>query len=151
MRGKNNGTWTAWRSVLDSSNVASYALPIGGGTLTGAINGTTASFSGNVKGGRITLRDDCLEQHVDDSDSVGVFVNYFGFASGTTRFRNFGVFNGKNQQLFYIAGSTGAVAITGTLGVTGAITQGGNQVLHAGNYTTYLNNTYLRAAKPIKI
>ena len=95
------------------------ALPLTGGTLTGALNGTTASFSGNVKGGRITLRDDCLEQHVDDSDSVGVFVNYFGFASGTTRFRNFGVFNGKNQQLFYITGSTGAAQLNGQLSVNG--------------------------------
>ena len=42
VRGKNNGTWQAWRAVLDSSNVSSYALPIGGGTVTGnlTINGT---------------------------------------------------------------------------------------------------------------
>lgn len=136
--GNLNGTWTINSNTpLTSANYSGYALPLTGGTLTGALNGTTASFSGNVKGGRVTLRDDCLEQHVDDSDGVGIFVNYFGYASGTTRFRNFGVFNGKNQQLFYITGSTGATAITGTLSVTGAITQGGNQVLHAGNYSSY--------------
>ena len=127
--------------VLDAGNYTSYPdatkLPLAGGTLTGALNGTTGSFSGNLKGGRVTLRDDCLEQHVDDSDGVGIFVNYFGYNSGTTRFRNFGVFNGKNQQLLYITGSTGATAITGTLAVSSAITQGGNQVLHAGNVATY--------------
>jgi hypothetical protein len=136
-RSGSSTTWGAWKKLLDTTNFSSHALPLTGGTLTGALNGTTASFSGNVKGGRVTLRDDCLEQHVDDSDGVGIFVNYFGYASGTTRFRNFGVFNGKNQQLFYITGSTGATAITGTLSVTGAITQGGNQVLHAGNYGGY--------------
>jgi hypothetical protein len=124
-------------TILTTANYNSYALPLSGGTLTGALNGTTGSFSGNLKGGRVTLRDDCLEQHVDDSDGVGIFVNYFGYNSGTTRFRNFGVFNGKNQQLLYITGSTGATAITGTLGVSSAITQAGNQVLHAGNFSSY--------------
>ena len=145
LTGALNGTTAAFsgaitqggNQVLHAANFSSYALPYTGGTLSGALNGTTASFSGNVKGGRVTLRDDCLEQHVDDSDGVGIFVNYFGYNSGTTRFRNFGVFNGKNQQLLYITGSTGATAITGTLAVSSAITQGGNQVLHAGNVATY--------------
>ena len=40
----------------------------------------------------------------------------------------------------YVNGTTnitGNTTIGGTLGVTGAITQNGNQVLHAGNYTSY--------------
>ena len=46
IRGKNNGTWQAWRSVLDSSNFSSWAaaashshsyLPLSGGDLTGSI------------------------------------------------------------------------------------------------------------------
>ena len=57
-------------SGLTTSNYTSYALPLTGGTLTGALNGTTAAFSG-------------------------------------------------------------------------AITQGGNQVLHAGNYTSYPDATKL--------
>ena len=32
---------------------------------------------------------------------------------------------------------SGGMSITGTLGVSGAITQAGNQVLHAGNYSSY--------------
>lgn len=44
IRGKNNGAWQAWRTVLDSSNYTSYAaaashthsyLPLSGGTLSG--------------------------------------------------------------------------------------------------------------------
>lgn len=38
LRGKNNGTWQGWRTVLDSSNYSSYALPLTGGTLTGALH-----------------------------------------------------------------------------------------------------------------
>lgn len=30
-----NSTWNAWRSILDSSNYSSFALPLSGGTITG--------------------------------------------------------------------------------------------------------------------
>lgn len=45
IRGKNNGTWQAWRSVLDSGNYSSYALPVSGGTMSGTITGTTTSMA----------------------------------------------------------------------------------------------------------
>ncbi len=38
IRGKNNGTWQSWRTVLDSGNYSSYALPLSGGTMGGHIN-----------------------------------------------------------------------------------------------------------------
>lgn len=49
-----------WRTALGLGTMATQSsssyLPISGGTLTGALNGTTASFSGNgVFGNRITL------------------------------------------------------------------------------------------------
>lgn len=31
IRGKNNGTWQGWRTVLDSSNYSGYAMPASGG------------------------------------------------------------------------------------------------------------------------
>jgi|GEM_PF-6908113 len=37
LRGKNNGTWQSWRTVLDSSNFSSYAVPLGGGTMSGRL------------------------------------------------------------------------------------------------------------------
>ena len=52
-RGKNNGTWQAWRTQLDSGNYSSYALPLGGGTLTGALNiygGTSGWGSVRISG-----------------------------------------------------------------------------------------------------
>jgi hypothetical protein len=37
-RGKNNGVWQNWRTILDSSNYSNYAVPKTGGTFTGAVN-----------------------------------------------------------------------------------------------------------------
>lgn len=42
-----------------------------------------------------------------------------------------------NLYVYGTTNITGNTTIGGTLGVTGAITQNGNQVLHAGNYTSY--------------
>ena len=44
--------------------------------------------------------------------------------------------SGTGRYNLYMAG-TAANYLAGALGVDGAITQGGNQVLHAGNYTSY--------------
>lgn len=44
VRGKNNGTWQAWRSILDSTNFTNYAVPTSR-TLT--INGVTQDLSAN--------------------------------------------------------------------------------------------------------
>lgn len=55
LRGKNNGTWQGWRTVLDSSNYSSYALPRSGGTLSGNIHfadiGNVGTSSGITWGG----------------------------------------------------------------------------------------------------
>lgn len=45
-------TWAG--SLLTSSQAASTYLPLAGGTLTGGITGTTATFSGALTGGAIT-------------------------------------------------------------------------------------------------
>jgi len=104
---------------ITSSALSSY-LSLSGGTGTG--NWYT---SGNVGSARITLRDDSLEQRADASDTAGVAVNYFGYNGGASYFRNFTVFDGKGSEKFKVTGSTGAVTV------------GGNQALHAGNYTSY--------------
>jgi len=47
-RRQTSGTWHAWTTIVSSANVGSYALPIGGGTLTGELNGTSSVFSSTV-------------------------------------------------------------------------------------------------------
>jgi hypothetical protein len=51
IRGRNSGTWQAWRSVLDSTNYTSY---VGNGTLTMSVSGNglsgSATFTANQSG-----------------------------------------------------------------------------------------------------
>ena len=61
--------------VLHAGNVATYALPIGGGTLTGTLNGTTASFSTKVLSSRF-------------HDSSDAFLFRSGSGTGTARHIN---------------------------------------------------------------
>lgn len=44
-------SWQAWNKCLTNQNYSSYALPLSGGTLTGALAGTSASFSGALTSG----------------------------------------------------------------------------------------------------
>ena len=52
IRGKNSGTWQAWRTVLDSSNYTSYSPTLTGGSASGtwgiSITGSSASTTGNA-------------------------------------------------------------------------------------------------------
>jgi hypothetical protein len=52
VRGKNSGTWQAWRTVLDSSNYNSYSPTLTGGSASGtwgiSITGNSASCTGNA-------------------------------------------------------------------------------------------------------
>ncbi len=48
LRGKNSGTWQSWRTVLDSSNYSSYALPLSGGTLSGDLRVNTVRDTSGI-------------------------------------------------------------------------------------------------------
>jgi hypothetical protein len=50
LRGKNSGTWQSWRTVLDSSNYGSYALPLTGGTVNGQSYFTSSQNTGASAG-----------------------------------------------------------------------------------------------------
>jgi microcystin-dependent protein len=64
LRGKNSGTWQAWRTVLDSSNYTSYAYPAsnpnGYTTNVGDITGVTAGtgLTGGGTSGSVTVNVD---------------------------------------------------------------------------------------------
>ena len=63
LRGKNSGTWQAWRTVLDSANYMSYALPVlANGTITEfgqtiSANYTVTSGKNALSAGPITVND----------------------------------------------------------------------------------------------
>jgi hypothetical protein len=75
------------------------------------VNGAIHS-TGNVYGtsGRGVIRDNSLENHFTNADS-DVAVNYVGYLEGTTRFRDFNIWNGKAGFIAKFQGSTGNVGI----------------------------------------
>jgi len=108
-RRQQDSTWGTWREVLHSGNVSSYALPIGGGTVSGVVRINNQLQVGQNTNGTATI------------DAYGGHA-WFGRDSNTTGIR---------------IDSSGNVHTTAALNSVGALTQNGNQVLHAGNYTTY--------------
>ena len=58
VRGKNNGTWQSWRTILDSTNYSTYASPLAGSsslTTTGTVtSGTWSGSFGAVSGANLT-------------------------------------------------------------------------------------------------
>lgn len=65
--------------------------------------------------GRLTLRDDSLEEHTTDSDSTGVAVNFYGYDNGDTRFRDLSIYNGKGSLLAKFDGSESSFYVGGTI------------------------------------
>jgi hypothetical protein len=109
-----NSGFSGWVRLLDSSNYSSYALPLSGGTLSGALA---------LSDSRLYLRTNGDTNHYlwNADDDWEEMVAYSG-----TGFR--------------VKSSTGTTLATFTTGAVNAgvaLQQGGNQVLHAGNYTSY--------------
>ena len=82
----------------------------------------------------------------DSSKNMGQFYFYYaGAGSNSNRLSAglhsvddvFNIFGSGNIMIGTTTDSGHKLNISGTLNATGAITQGGNQVLHAGNYTSY--------------
>jgi len=123
----NNGSVTAsGNQILHAGNVGSYALPIGGGTITGS-----RPIEINTTGGFIAMKGD------SGGWSMGT---YYKGSAGTTR-AGFGAYGGGDSLTWAWIG-TGYESPWMTLNGSAvnslvALQQNGNQVLHAGNYLNY--------------
>jgi len=113
-----------------SANTASYVVQRGasGEFSMGALTASTGSFSSTVStnGGKIYLRDDSIEDFTTNGNS-NIAINYAGYQSGFTQFRDFKVWNGKAGLVFAVTGSTGASNFYGT--VTSSSTITGTQLI----------------------
>jgi len=96
------------RLLLGTPTEATYMLDVNG----------TGRFSGDLRASKLTLRDDGIENFSTASDTGGISVNYFGYNTGTTYYRDFTVFNGKNAQLFKLTGSTSAALFASSVTAT---------------------------------
>ena len=138
-------------------------LPLIGGTLTGALAGTSASFSGALdvrnaysyfgsqKGYTYILEDQINAYYSTDADAA-LAINYYGYQAGGTRFRDLNVYNGKGSLVANFQGSTKATTLKGSLTGTSAEFINGvssswgtifsNSIAGGHNvYTTYNNGT----------
>lgn len=119
------------KAVLHTDNVGQYALPLTGGSLTGTVNfnypgavgGTfpAITLTGNEYSGGLSLG---VEQNTDRTGAT-IGVTYFDSIGGKAI--SFGIDGVEKMKL----------NTNGTFNVLGSITQAGNQVLHAGNYSSY--------------
>lgn len=106
---RDNSTWGNLR-IQGGAGSTMIELPSSGSTInvTGNID---ASGIVRATGGRLVLRDDSLENHATDSDTASVVINYAGYASAYTRFRDFHLYNGKAGLILKAIGSNGNVGI----------------------------------------
>lgn len=102
-------TWALDTSNYLTAESDTFASVTGrGASTTSAItvnNTITSSDTIKATNGRIALRDDSIENWATASDSAGIAVNYYGYASGTSYFRDFSVFDGKGGLRFKTYGS----------------------------------------------
>jgi hypothetical protein len=137
-----SSTWTAWKTVLTSANFGSYALPLSGGTLTGAY----LDFSNSSPSLRITSGPGTFYIGDDDIVNLGsgavVATPSSRISSGVSIFSThaYATGQGDNKTHFgYYNGSSYVNYIRGaaTYFDSGTLQIGGNQALHAGNYSSY--------------
>lgn len=142
-RGKTDSTtWTPWKTVVTSANVSTYALPISGGTLTGAY----LDFSNTSPSLRITSGPGTFYIGDDDIVNLGsgavvatpssrissgvAILSTHAYATGQGDNKtHFGYYNGSGY-VNYVRGDA-------TYFDSATLQIGGNQALHAGNYTSY--------------
>lgn len=179
----NAGTATTWqtartltigatgKSVNGSADVSWSAseigltsyLPLAGGTLTGALTGTSINTSGNVGIGmgatapsnRLHIQNTTTQTAINANDNQFLIIENvtnaqclygIGFKS-QNGFTQAGIFafsgtnGGANGDLrFYTRNTSSVLQENMRLSDAGVLTVGGNTVLNAGNYTSYVGN-----------
>ena len=106
-------------------NLANDGLQIGGtevisggrnisnvGTVTASGVITASSTSGH-RLGRLTLRDDSIEEQQTNTDTATVAISYNGYSGGTTKFRDFAIFDGKQTAVARFTGSDKTLNVVG--------------------------------------
>jgi hypothetical protein len=108
-----------------SSTYAPLANPTFTGTLTAPVISATTSISGptisgttslsapvisatsSVYGSGIIINNTNQISQYSTNTTDAININYTGYNGGTTQYRNFNVYDGKNNLLFGVTGSTG--------------------------------------------
>ena len=133
-------------TAIHAGNYSSYALPLSGGTVTGVTTFSNASDTQIILNGAGTSW-----AGITWTDVGGTDYTWFNGANGTFAFGGGGS-NVSGKKVHVHGGMTIGSSYAATsnptngLNVEGAIQQTGNQVLHAGNYTSYTSYSSLTAS-----
>lgn len=80
---------------------------------------TNKSFLGTFfKTAKVSLSENILSNYSDSSDNGSVAINYTGYNGGTTKFRDFSVYDGKGASVLYINGKSKRLAVTGSIDIS---------------------------------
>jgi hypothetical protein len=142
MRNTNGNGSTSWSELLTSASYNSYAP-----SLTGT--GASGNWAINVTGNAATTSQRAFSGDISTTGQ-GRFTGWYSGGAATGAATEVGVSGGESYILGYnrdtstyiplnISASGANMYFNGSaINVTsGALQQGGNQVLHAGNYTSY--------------
>ena len=115
------------RNVMHSGNVSSYALPIGGGTMTGDLTIDNNSF--------LRIGDGAGQERILIQKANNAQSDHIIFYNGTTRVGEIGVEDGSwlrlNQE------SNANIYTPRMIRADGGFQVSGSTVLHSGNYNSY--------------
>jgi hypothetical protein len=168
IRGKNNGTWQAWRTVLDSSNYTSYSPSLTGSGASGSWGISVTGSAGSVAWTNVSGRPTAVSSFTNDSAYIttagarsalsftagsGAYNSTTGvitIPTNTNQLTNGAGFTGNTGTVTSVGG-TGTVSgltLTGTVTSSGNLTLGGTLSLTSGNVTTALGFTPYNATNP---
>jgi hypothetical protein len=119
VRGKNSGSWTSWRTVLDSSNYTSYAPGLTGSGASGTWSISVSGSAGSVAWTNVSSRPTALSQFTNDLGNYGGWITSSGSISGN-------------------AATATNVAWTGVTGRPTALSQFSNDLGNYGGFLTSL-------------
>jgi len=140
VRLQRNGVIAALGLSIKSGSDVNAGTEVFSVSNAGAVTGTSASFSGDLQSGGAIIR-----ASASTAGQAWFSTASYGVSQGDGR-THFGYYTGTQYEN-YIRGAhtvvnggfqvVGAATLQSTLSVTGAITQNGQQVLHAGNFNSY--------------
>lgn len=147
IRGKNSGSWQAWRTVLDSSNYTSYAPGLTGSGASGTWGINVTGSAGSVAWTNVSSRPTNLSQFTND------LGNYGGWQSASTAITTSNI---GSQSVSYAstAGSApanggnsstvGGYAPSGSVGANTVVIRDANNYI----YAHYINSNVSESENP---
>lgn len=100
---------------------------------------TNITATANISNPNLLLTTNQINENATNADNGSVNINYNGYNGGTTKYRDFVVYDGKQNPLLTIDGSAAALAFNGA-GQFNTLTMGGNSVLVASSSPTLTGN-----------